>query len=55
VIIPMVSSPLIGFVGGLIVMDDALSAAAEMAACYVNRVFGKLQLCSSAYMGWSTA
>jgi phosphate/sulfate permease len=53
VIIPMISSPLIGFVGGLIVMTMLYLLLRNWRPVTVNRVFGKLQLCSSAYMGWS--
>jgi len=53
VIIPMISSPLIGFFGGLIVMTLLYLLLRNWRPVTVNRVFGKLQLLSSAYMGWS--
>ena len=53
VIIPMVSSPLIGFFGGLIVMGTLYLLLRNWRPVTVNRVFGRLQLGSSAYMGFS--
>ena len=53
VIIPMVTSPLSGFVGGLLVMGGLYSLLRSWRPVTVNRVFGKLQLASSAYMGFS--
>jgi PiT family inorganic phosphate transporter len=53
VLIPMVSSPVIGFVCGLIMMGFLYTALGRWKPVMVNRVFGKLQLCSSAYMGFS--
>lgn len=53
VIIPMVTSPLSGFFGGLLVMAGLYSLLRSWRPVTVNRVFGKLQLASSAYMGFS--
>ena len=53
VVIPMVTSPLLGFVGGLIVMGLLYCLLHGWRPVTVNRVFGKLQLVSSAYMGFS--
>lgn len=53
VVIPMISSPIIGFVGGLIVMGVLYSIIRYMRPHLVNGIFGKLQLISSTYMGWS--
>ncbi len=52
VVIPMITSPLIGFVAGLIVMSLLYVLLRKWRPVTVNRVFGKLQLISSAYMGF---
>jgi PiT family inorganic phosphate transporter len=53
VIIPMVSSPLMGFVVGLLFMGALYTVLRKWRPVTVSRLFGKLQLCSSAYMGFS--
>jgi PiT family inorganic phosphate transporter len=53
VILPMVSSPVIGFVVGFLVMGLLYFLLRNWRPVTVNRVFGKLQLVSSAYMGFS--
>ncbi len=53
VVIPMVTSPLCGFLGGLVVMGLLYFGLRGWRPVTVNRVFGKLQLASSAYMGFS--
>ena len=53
VIIPMVSSPVMGFAGGLTLMALLYTLLRKWRPVTVNRVFGKLQLGSSAYMGFS--
>ncbi len=53
VVIPMVSSPLLGFLGGLILMSLLYLLLRNWRPVTVNRVFGRLQLVSSAYMGFS--
>lgn len=53
VLIPMVTSPLLGFTGGLILMGLLYVVLRSWRPVAVNRVFGKMQLCSSAYMGFS--
>jgi len=53
VLVPMVSSPVIGFLCGLIMMGVLYSILQSWKPVMVNRLFGKLQLCSSAYMGFS--
>lgn len=53
VVIPMISSPLIGFVAGMIVMALLYTGLRSWKPVTVNRLFGKLQLGSSAYMGFS--
>ena len=53
VVIPMVTSPLIGFTVGLIFMSLLYLLLLKARPNWVNRVFGKLQLVSAAYMGFS--
>jgi len=53
VIIPMVTSPVMGFVCGLLIMALLYAVLRSWKPVTVNRIFGKLQLCSSAYMGFS--
>ena len=52
VIIPMFTSPLLGFVGGFTVMVMLYILLRNWRPLTVNRVFGRLQLASSAYMGF---
>jgi inorganic phosphate transporter, PiT family len=53
VIVPMISSPLIGFVVGFIVMSLLYILLRSWRPVTVNRTFGKLQLFSAAYMGFA--
>jgi PiT family inorganic phosphate transporter len=53
VVIPMIFSPLVGFSAGLIIMALLYAVLRGWRPVSVNRVFGKLQLASSAYMGFS--
>ena len=53
VLIPMVASPLIGFVGGFLLMGLLYFLLRNWRPVTVNRTFGKLQLFSAAYMGFS--
>jgi inorganic phosphate transporter, PiT family len=53
VVIPMITSPIIGFVGGLIFMSFLYLVLARARPFWVSRVFGKLQLVSAGYMGFS--
>jgi phosphate/sulfate permease len=53
VIIPMFTSPLVGFVGGFLIMSILYALLRSAKPAIVNRTFGKLQLGSAAYMGWS--
>ena len=53
VIIPMVTSPIAGFTVGFIVMSLLYFLLRNWRPVTVNRVFGKLQLFSAAYMGFS--
>ncbi len=52
VIIPMVTSPLVGFVGGFLVMSLLYVLLKNRRPHWVTRVFGKLQLVSAGYMGF---
>jgi PiT family inorganic phosphate transporter len=49
----MVTSPLAGFIAGLVVMGSLYFLLRDWRPVTVNRLFGKLQLASSAYMGFS--
>jgi PiT family inorganic phosphate transporter len=53
VVIPMIISPVMGFVGGLVLMGLLYTLLRGWRPVTVNRTFGKLQLASSAYMGFS--
>ncbi|HTD66348.1 MAG TPA: inorganic phosphate transporter, partial [Candidatus Limnocylindria bacterium] len=53
VVIPMITSPIIGLVGGLIFMSALYFLLRNWRPLTVSRTFGKLQLGSSAYMGFS--
>jgi PiT family inorganic phosphate transporter len=53
VVIPMVTSPITGFTAGLAIMALLYVLLRNWKPVSVNRVFGKLQLASSAYMGFS--
>ena len=53
VVLPMIFSPLIGFFAGMIVMAALYLLLRNWRPVTVNRTFGRLQLVSSAYMGFS--
>ncbi len=53
VLVPMISSPLVGFTVGFMVMGSLYFLLRHWRPVTVNRVFGKLQLFSAAYMGFS--
>lgn len=53
VVIPMITSPVCGFVIGLIVMSVLYLLLRRWKPGTVNQVFGKLQLFSASYMGFS--
>ena len=53
VVVPMVSSPICGLVGGFLVMGLLYFLLRNWRPMTVNRVFGKAQLFSAAYMGFS--
>ncbi len=53
VVIPMVSSPVLGFGIGVLLMGSMFFLLRRWRPSTVNRVFGRLQLVSAAYMGFS--
>jgi len=53
VIMPMITSPLIGFVVGFLVMGLLYFLLRNWKPVTVNRTFGKLQLFSAGYMGFA--
>ncbi|MBA3848882.1 MAG: inorganic phosphate transporter [Opitutus sp.] len=53
VVLPMITSPLIGFAGGAILMFLLMTIIHRFTPRTVNGVFGKLQLVSAAFMGHS--
>ena len=53
VLVPMVSSPVVGFTVGFLFMGLLYFLLRNWRPLTVNRVFGKLQLFSAAYMGFS--
>ena len=53
VIIPMFTSPVLGFLGGLVLMSILLVCLRRVTPRWINLVFGKLQLVSAASMGFS--
>jgi phosphate/sulfate permease len=53
VVIPMVSSPLIGFFGGLLIMGGLYALLRNAKPRFVNRFFGKAQILSASYMGFA--
>ena len=53
VVIPMVSSPLIGFFGGMLVMSLLYALLSGARPRFVNRFFGKAQMFSASYTGFA--
>jgi inorganic phosphate transporter, PiT family len=53
VIVPMITSPIAGFLGGFIIMGLLFALTRNWRPVWVNRVFGKAQLVSATYMGWA--
>jgi inorganic phosphate transporter, PiT family len=53
VILPMISSPICGFIGGALIMGCLYFLLKNWTPRAVNFVFGKLQLLSASYMGFS--
>jgi PiT family inorganic phosphate transporter len=52
VVVPMVSSPLLGFTLGFIVMGLLFWVASRMKPHWINVIFSKLQIVSAGYMGF---
>jgi PiT family inorganic phosphate transporter len=53
VIVPMFTSPVLGFVGGLVLMALLMFLLKRTTPRMVNAIFGKLQLVSASFMGFS--
>jgi inorganic phosphate transporter, PiT family len=53
VILPMITSPLIGFAGGALIMALLTIALRRATPRRVNQIFGKAQLASAGFMGYS--
>ena len=53
VVVPMISSPIAGFVGGMLVMGLLFWLIRPLRRAVVNALFGKLQILSCTYMAWS--
>ncbi len=53
VVLPMITSPLIGFVGGALLMTLLYVILRKATPYLVNTLFGKLQLVSAGFMGYS--
>lgn len=53
VIIPMVASPIIGLVGGFLVMTLLYALLRSARPMWVNRIFGRAQIFSATYMGFT--
>ncbi|MSU62706.1 MAG: inorganic phosphate transporter [Pedosphaera sp.] len=53
VIIPMISSPIAGFIISFVIMGILFAVVRNWRPIWVNRIFGKAQLLSATYMGWA--
>jgi inorganic phosphate transporter, PiT family len=53
VIVPMLTSPVIGFVGAYLMMGLLFALTRSWRPYWVNRIFGRAQLVSAGYMGWA--
>jgi phosphate/sulfate permease len=53
VIIPMITSPIIGFVGGFLIMGVLYFLLQKARPRFVTRFFGKAQIFSAGYMGFA--
>ena len=53
VVLPMVASPLLGFVGGAVLMFLLTAILRRLTPRMVNLIFGKAQLVSAGFMGYS--
>lgn len=52
VILPMVTSPIAGLIGGFLIMSLLYLIVQKWTPWAVNRIFGKLQIFSAGYMAW---
>ncbi len=53
IVLPMIASPLLGFAGGLVLMYLLMAAMRRLTPRTVGRIFGKAQLISAGFMGFS--
>ena len=53
IVLPMLVSPLLGFVGGVLIMSLLNAVLHRATPRTVNRIFGKAQLVSAGFMGFS--
>jgi len=53
VLLPMITSPLLGFAGGVILMSTITAVFRRVTPRVINLVFGKAQLLSAGFMGYS--
>ena len=53
VIVPMFASPIIGFAAGFVLMGFLLITLQKLTPRVINKTFGKLQIVTSAWMGFS--
>jgi len=53
VVLPMLASPIAGFLGGWLLMSLMTAALRRVTPRLVSRIFGKAQLLSAGFMGWS--
>jgi inorganic phosphate transporter, PiT family len=53
IVMPMLVSPIIGFIGAALFMLLLYALLKRATPHFVNKYFGKLQLCSAAWMGFS--
>ncbi|HVU33950.1 MAG TPA: inorganic phosphate transporter [Opitutaceae bacterium] len=53
VVLPMLTSPVLGFIGGVILMTLLTMVLRKVTPRRVSQVFGKLQFCSAAFMALS--
>ncbi len=53
VVVPMITSPIIGFFGGMLVMGLLYAVLRNAKPRFVNRFFGKAQIFSAGFMGFA--
>ena len=53
VIVPMLASPVIGFLLGFLIMGLLVLLLRNLSPHFINKLFGRLQLVSASYMGFS--